>query len=250
MIVNIMNILITTASEISSEKLILFLRKDKKYNIKCTELPKFKESCNKDLDIAFNNLEDSKNINFLIDKSDILIHFTRSGFLIDNNSLNMYLRNTYNLLFSAIQKGVKKIIFISDLDIFNYYPGNYIINENWHPKPSTKILDLYSHLSEFIVKEYARSFPVKVMNLRIPEFFESGKQYKKEDIYISFEDYYKIINHTIEYNTYRNYEIIHAHSNVNNLKFSLNKMNKFLSFNSNNINLHEVFEEPIYGEEK
>ena len=38
MIVNIMNILITTASEISSEKLILFLRKNKKYNIKCTEL--------------------------------------------------------------------------------------------------------------------------------------------------------------------------------------------------------------------
>ena len=250
MIVNIMNILITTASEISSEKLILFLRKDKKYNIKCTELPKFKESCNKDLDIDFNNLEDSKNINFLIDKSDTLIHFTRNEFLTDNDSLNMYLRNTYNLLFSAIQKGIKKIIFISDLNIFNYYPGNYIINENWHPKPSTKILDLYSHLSEFIVKEYARSFPVKVMNLRIPEFFEPGKQYKKEDIYISFEDYYKIINHTIEYNTYRNYEIIHAHSNVNNLKFSLNKMNKFLSFNSNNIKLHEVFEEPIYGEEK
>ena len=119
MIVNIMNILITTASEISSEKLILFLLKNKEYNIKCTELSKFKESCNKDLDIAFNNLEDSKNINFLIDKSDILIHFTRSGFLTDNNSLNMYLRNTYNLLFSAIQKGVKKIIFISDLDIFN-----------------------------------------------------------------------------------------------------------------------------------
>ena len=164
--------------------------------------------------------------------------------------MNMNLRHTYNLLFSAIQKGIKKIVFISNLDIFNYYPGNYIINENWHPKPSTKILDLYSHLSEFIVKEYARSFPVKVMNLRIPKFFESGKQYKKEDIYISFEDYYKIINHTIEYNTYLNYEIIHAHSNVNNLKFSLNKMNKFLSFNSNNINLHEVFEEPIYGEEK
>ncbi len=250
MIVNIMNILITTASEISSEKLILFLLKNKKYNIKCTELSKFKESCNKDLDVDFNNLEDSKNINFLIDKSDILIHFTRREFLNDNDSLNMYLRNTYNLLFSAIQKGVKKIIFISDLNIFNYYPGNYIINENWHPKPSTKILDLYSHLSEFIVKEYARSFPVKVMNLRMPEFFESGKQYKKEEIYISFEDYYKIINHTIEYNTYRNYEIIHAHSNVNNLKFSLNKMNKLLSFNSNNINLHEVFEEPIYGEEK
>ena len=44
MIVNIMNILITTASEISSEKLILFLLKNKKYNIKCTELFKFKES--------------------------------------------------------------------------------------------------------------------------------------------------------------------------------------------------------------
>jgi len=245
-----MNILITTASEISSEKLILFLLKNKKYNIKCTELSKFKESCNKDLDIAFNNLEDSKNINFLFDKSDILIHFTRNEFITDNDSMNMNLRHTYNLLFSAIQKGVKKIIFISDLHIFNNYPDNYIINENWHPKPSTKILDLYSHLSEFIVKEYARSFPVKVMNLRIPEFFEPGKEYKKEDIYISFKDYYKIINHTIEYNTYRNYEIIHAHSNVNNLKFSLNKMNKFLSFNSNNINLHEVFEEPIYGEEK
>ena len=75
MIVNIMNILITTASEISSEKLILFLRKNKKYNIKCTELSAFKELCNKDLDVVFNNLEDSKNINPLIDKSDILIHF-------------------------------------------------------------------------------------------------------------------------------------------------------------------------------
>ena len=250
MIVNIMNILITTASEISSEKLILFLLKNKKYNIKCTELSKFKEFCNKDLDITFNNLEDSKNINFLFDKSDILIHFTRSEFITDNDSMNIYLQNTYNLLFSAIQKGVKKIIFISDLHIFNNYPDNYIINENWHPKPSTKISDLYSHLSEFIVKEYARSFPVQVMNLRIPEFFNSGKQYKKDDIYISFDDYYKIINHAIEHNTYRDYEIIHAHSNCSNLKFSLNKMNKFLSFDSEYVSLHEVFEEPIYGEEK
>ena len=201
-------------------------------------------------DITFNNLEDSKNINFLFDKSDILIHFTRSEFITDNDSMNIYLQNTYNLLFSAIQKGVKKIIFISDLHIFNNYPDNYIINENWHPKPSTKISDLYSHLSEFIVKEYARSFPVQVMNLRIPEFFNSGKQYKKDDIYISFDDYYKIINHAIEHNTYRDYEIIHAHSNCSNLKFSLNKMNKFLSFDSEYVSLHEVFEEPIYGEEK
>ena len=250
MIVNIMNILITTASEISSEKLILFLSKNKKYNIKCTELSTFKESCNKDLDVVFNNLDDSKNINPLIDKSDILIHFAKSKISTDSNSLNIYLRNTYNLLFSAIQKGIKKIIFISDLDIFNYYPDNYIINENWHPKPSTKILDLSSHLSEFIVKEYARLFPVKVINLRIPKFFDSGKQYKKEDIYISFDDYYKIISHSIEQNIYRDFEIIHAHSNVSNLKFSLNKMNKFLSLDSEQANLHEVFEEPIYGEKK
>ena len=39
-------------------------------------------------------------------------------------------------------------------------------------------------------------------------------------------------------------------SNVSNLKFSLNKMNKFLSLDSEQANLHEVFEEPIYGEEK
>ena len=58
MIVNIMNILITTASEISSEKLILSLSKNKKYNIKCTELSTFKESCNKDLDVVFNNLDE------------------------------------------------------------------------------------------------------------------------------------------------------------------------------------------------
>ena len=250
MIVNIMNILITTASEISSEKLILFLSKNKKYNIKCTELSTFKESCNKDLDVVFNNLDDSKNINPLIDKSDILIHFAKSKIITDSNSLNIYLRNTYNLLFSAIQKGVKRIIFISDLDIFNHYPDNYIINENWHPKPSTKILDLSSYLSEFIVKEYARTFPVRVTNLRIPDFFEQGNQYKNEDIYITFDDYFKIISHVIEHNTYRDYEIIHAHSNISNLKFSLNKMNKFLSLDSELANLHEVFEEPVYGEEK
>ena len=101
MIVNIMNILITTASEISSEKLILFLSKNKKYNIKCTELSTFKESCNKDLDVVFNNLDDSKNINPLIDKSDILIHFAKSKIITDSNSLNIYLRNTYNLLFGC-----------------------------------------------------------------------------------------------------------------------------------------------------
>ena len=194
--------------------------------------------------------EVGKNINLLIDKADILIHFAKSKIITDNYSLNIYLRNTYNLLFSAIQKGVKKIIFISDLDIFNHYPDNYIITENWNPKPRTKILDLSSYLSEFIVKEYARSFPVKVINLRIPEFFDQENQYKNEEIYITFDDYFKIISHAIEHNTYRDYEIIHAHSNISNLKFSLNKMNKFLSFDSNKVNLHEIFEEPIYEEEK
>ena len=119
MIVNIMNILITTASEISSEKLILFLLKNKKYNIKCTELSKFKESCNKDLDIAFNNLEDSKNINFLIDKSEkAVIIETKIAPIAKKNMIKVGIKNSAIKKLIPIKNQIKYILI--NLSMFNY----------------------------------------------------------------------------------------------------------------------------------
>jgi nucleoside-diphosphate-sugar epimerase len=81
--------------------------------------------------------------------------------------LDIATRGTYNLLTTA--SAASRFILISSLGMFERYPMEWLVTEQWAPRPSTAVHDLVPYLAELTVRELARTMPVKAITLRLGE---------------------------------------------------------------------------------
>ena len=75
-------------------------------------------------------------------------------------------RGTYNLL---TQSSAARVILLTSLRLFERYPADYWVAEQWAPLPTTDIDDLAPYLAELVTREVARVRPVQVVTLRLGE---------------------------------------------------------------------------------
>ena len=81
--------------------------------------------------------------------------------------LDLYTRGTHMLFKAAVGAGVKKLVYGSTLEIFNPYPNDVYISENFKPLPSPEINQMARYLGECVCKEFARDHMVTVSTLRL-----------------------------------------------------------------------------------
>jgi nucleoside-diphosphate-sugar epimerase len=83
--------------------------------------------------------------------------------LIDHST-----RQTYNLLHSASNAGVKRCIYVSSLKLFSDYEENLTVTEKWRSLPPSDNADLLAcHLGEITCKEFARDRRIQVATVRL-----------------------------------------------------------------------------------
>lgn len=105
--------------------------------------------------------------NLLVRGMDAMIHVdalpvgTDTGAQIDQST-----RCTYNLLLAAAAEGVKRVIYLSSLDLMAAYAG-YAYDTRWRPQPTTAPPTLTKFLGESTCKEFAREGKVAVTVLRL-----------------------------------------------------------------------------------
>lgn len=80
--------------------------------------------------------------------------------------LDWAMRSTYNLLHAAVNVGVQRCVLISSLSVMEGYPSDWLVTEQWKPKPLPAMDGLAYHLSELIAREFARATPLAVICLR------------------------------------------------------------------------------------
>ena len=90
---------------------------------------------------------------------------TAADGVADLDRVDAATRGTYNLLTSA--SAATRYILISSLRLFERYPIEFRVTEQWAPRPTTNIDDLVCHLSELTVREAARVTPIKAIGLRL-----------------------------------------------------------------------------------
>ena len=90
----------------------------------------------------------------------------------DLDRLDAATRGTYNLLTTA--PAATRYILISSLRLFEHYPIDCRVTEQWAPRPTTAIDDLACHLSELTVREVARVTPIKAICLRFGTVVDDG----------------------------------------------------------------------------
>ena len=76
-------------------------------------------------------------------------------------------RGTYNLLMAASQEGVKRVVYLSTLDLMTAYGPEYNVTERWRPRPSPEPRLLGKYLGESVCREFARERKVQVVVLRL-----------------------------------------------------------------------------------
>lgn len=76
-------------------------------------------------------------------------------------------RCTYNLFKAAAEAGVRRVIYLSSLDLFLPYDENLVVNENWRPRPTTEPAVMAPYLGEFIAEEFCLEGGFDLVCLRL-----------------------------------------------------------------------------------
>lgn len=119
-------------------------------------------------DFVLSPLGPDLSTNLLVRGMDAVVHVAEP--LPTDNALQQidYLtRCTYNLCLAAAAEGVKRLVYISTLDLMTTYDPTYRVNERWKSQPSPQALVLAKHLGEYTCREFAREHKLTVVVLRV-----------------------------------------------------------------------------------
>ena len=83
-------------------------------------------------------------------------------------------RRLYNLLMAAHEEGVRRIVYLSTLELMTAYGPEYIVTERWRPRPTPEPRLLGKHLGEYVCREFAREHKLTVVVLRIGKVVAVG----------------------------------------------------------------------------
>jgi len=103
----------------------------------------------------------------LCDGVETVVIVCEPGDLPETEVVDFHSRRLYNLLTAAANQGVKHVVLISSLRLFESVPDEYEIDEHWAPSLTPEPDSLKYHVAEFVCREFerARTFPVTCLRL-------------------------------------------------------------------------------------
>lgn len=121
-----------------------------------------------DLPFTACELEVDPPIAALVRGAEVIVHVWPGGEPGDESKLvDRWPRQTYNLLRAAVAEGVKRVVYLSSLELLDGYDEKYLVDEDWRPQadPGSGLLPVY--LGEFCCREFARQGRLEVVVLRL-----------------------------------------------------------------------------------
>jgi nucleoside-diphosphate-sugar epimerase len=157
-----MNILITSAASSLARSLAETLRAD--HAVRLTE----RLSVANVTECAQCALGHDLSTNLLVRGMEAIVHVAEP---LPNDSetqqIDYLTRCTYNLCTAAVAEGVKRLVYLSTLDLMTQYDPDLLVGERWRPRPTTSAPILGKHLGERVCREFAREFKLNVVVLRL-----------------------------------------------------------------------------------
>ena len=217
-----MKILVTSAKSNISKKIIMDLKKN--HDVISTDV-----SGQNNHNFVQCQLDELHDTDLLLKDVDIIINIGYDGqSASDKILIDYYTRCIYNLLWSASENGVSRVINISTLKLFETCYENLAITENWSTHPiSSDVNILCAYLCEMVHKEFPRDKKIKVTNIRIgfgdsnsTSFLSDGDLLKYLELIINYKQQIKKTPYQVppQY-----WETIHIQSKVPNQRFITKK---------------------------
>ena len=125
---------------------------------------------------AVSPLNHDKSTNLLVRGMDALIV---AGEPLPDESTPSYIdamtRGLYNLLMAAYEEQVKRVVYLSTLDLMMAYGPEYIVTDRWRPRPTPEPHLLGKHLGEYVCREFAREHKLSVVVLRLGKVVDAAE---------------------------------------------------------------------------
>ncbi len=90
-------------------------------------------------------------------------------------------RQTYHLLQGAAATGVHRVVYLSSLDQMDHVDSQYLVDEDFQPRPLPGTGQLVRHLEEVCCREFARSRQLQVVVLRLAALISQNTQAPAEN---------------------------------------------------------------------
>ncbi len=120
--------------------------------------------------ITYVDYKQHSEIQKLVEGVDAILYLNESGLeepeISEERIFERATLAPYSLLKSAREAGVKRVVLESSLRLFDSYPENFKIDEQWQPRPQPEASALAPYLIEQTCREYAREGPISVIALR------------------------------------------------------------------------------------
>ena len=125
---------------------------------------------------AKSDLGHEKPTNELVRGVDAIVHVAEALPSEDLHAqIDHLTRGTYNLLLAASQADVRRVVFLSTLEMMTEYDTDFLVEERWRPRPSLSSPSLPKYLGEFTCREFARLGKIEVVVLRMGEVVASSE---------------------------------------------------------------------------
>lgn len=146
-------------------------------------------------------------------------------------------RGTYNLLQGATGEGVRNIVHLSSLEVMLGYEEEYLVTEDWAPRPTPGPDALSRWLGEFTCREFAREENARICVLRLGRIVESQDPVKSPQAALRLEqaDAVQAVSRALsalvsERSKLGRWSVFHVVSDVRNARFPAARASQILGY--------------------
>lgn len=223
-----MRILITSAASQIAQWLAAALKQE--HQIRLTERTHL------DLDDQFVRcpLDHDFSTNLLVQGMEAIIHVAEPlAQDTEEQQLDYLTRGSYNLLWAAAAEGVKRVIYLSTLELLNHYDPSFIITERWRPRPTTASWLLSKHLGESVCREFAREHKLKVIVLRLGQVVQAeavaGAAFNP--LWVDQRDVTQAVSQALAVDIERSWSVFHIQADSPQARFPVAQAKRLLGYN-------------------
>jgi uronate dehydrogenase len=222
-----MNLLITSAASPLAQTLAAALRLD--HHVRLTE------QTHVDIEGEFVRcpLEHDFSTQLLVRGMDAIIHVAEPlAGATEQQQIDYLTRGTYNLLLAAAAEGVRRVVYLSTLELLGQYDEDFVITERWRPRPTTAPAQLAKHLGEFVCREFAREQKLMVVALRLGQVVraEAVKGQPANPTWVDEQDVVQAVSQALTVET-RAWSVFHIVADSPQARFPISQARQTLGYN-------------------
>jgi uronate dehydrogenase len=184
-------------------------------------------------------LEADESTTALVRGNDAVVHVARPAVPDKGTAaIDHRTRLTYNLLQAAAKTGVRRVVYLSSLELLIDYDRQFDVTEDWRPRPGSDPRLLSHYLGEFTCREFAREGRLSVVVLRlgtvVPAEEMAGRPF--QPLWVDQRNAVEAVSlalAALESDAGRKlgpWSVFHVQSDSPRARFSVNKAKKLLGY--------------------